>query len=203
MNFISSNLLRLVVLLFLSSPLISAQELKKTTPAPHPIEYAGYHTQGKSVFVILANRETNEVSSWLRAGQEWKGIRVDSIDEKNETISVAKGTESFVIPLKKGRITDGKTAQLHSPVGFNFIRGDCQWIDGKRVCSSDAVVQFGSDVLSATTGVMVLEGDVIRGNLSVDSAEGKTIEADAATARLVNGQAVLIAGKMRIILPKK
>lgn len=169
----------------------------------HTLEFAGFFSTGSSRQIILFDTETKEVSSWLQVGQEWRGYRVRSFDDKAWTITVTKNDESFVVPLKTDRVVDGKSSPNRGLTWFNLIRGDCKRIDGKWVYSSDAILQFGNRILSATTGVMTSDENEIRGNLSVDSVDGKTTELDDATVKLVNGSPVVTAKKVRFRLPEK
>jgi hypothetical protein len=162
------------------------------------VEFAAFHATEKSAWVILADRETKEVSSWMAVGQEWRGFRVTRIAEDGESVQVTKGAESWVVRLKQGRVTESKTAQPRGPSGFTLLRGEVRWEEGTWIYSEDAVVQFGEAVLSAITGAMEVEGDTIRGHLSLDAVDGRRIEADEATTRMIDGQSVLVAGRLGI-----
>eukprot|EP01012_Entosiphon_sulcatum_P068440 TRINITY_DN98651_c0_g1_i1.p1 TRINITY_DN98651_c0_g1~~TRINITY_DN98651_c0_g1_i1.p1 ORF type:complete len:239 (-),score=20.30 TRINITY_DN98651_c0_g1_i1:130-846(-) len=175
--------------------LFAGDEPARRTPV---VEFAGYTAVEKSAWVILTDRETKEVSSWMQVGQEWKGYRIAQIDGNGERIGLTKGTESWVIPLKKEKVTEETMGRNRGPNGFTLLRGDVNWTNGRWIYSADAVVQFGPAVLSAVTGVMTVEGDTIRGHLSLDSVDGRSIEAEEATAKLVDGHPMLVAGNLGV-----
>ncbi|MCX6953818.1 MAG: hypothetical protein NTV51_16845 [Verrucomicrobia bacterium] len=169
----------------------------------HTLEFAGFSSVGKSVSVVLSDGETREVSSWMKIGQEWKGFVVTHIDAQGRSIIVTKAGESLVVPLKSAHVKEGKMAPSQGLIGFNLLRGACTWVDGKWVYSPDAMVQFGGGILSATSGVMIAEGEAILGNLSLDYTDGRMMEAENGKAVLMEGTPVLLGGKMRITLPKR
>ncbi len=181
---------------------ICAGALASAGSAP-PLEFVGYHTTEKSAWVILVHRETKEVSSWVELGHEWKGIRVARLDEPREMLVLTKEAMSWDVPLKQGRARSAAPTPSRGPEGFKLLRGDVTWTDATWVYSEDAVVQFGQAVLSALTGVMVVEGGTIRGHLSLESIDGRSIEADEATARMIDGRSVLVVGKLGIMFSQK
>lgn len=203
MHFISSAVLGLVVEWLAVAALFSGDAPARPSRGAPAIEFAGYHAMEKSAWVILADREKTEVSSWMKVGQEWKGIRLTRIDEKGESVFLTKGTESWVVQVRKGRGEEEAMAATRCPSGFTLLRGDVTGTEDTWVYSADAVVQFGQAVLSALTGVMIVEGDTIRGHLPLGSVDGHSIEADEATVRVIDGQSVLVAGRLGIKFSKK
>lgn len=162
-------------------------------------ELAGFHTRGSAAWVVIADRTTKEVSPWLKVGQTWREFRVDRIGADGQEADLVRGTERRVVTLRRAQVG----AAPRGPEGFNLLRGTVTKIEGTWVYSEDAVVQFGHAVLSALTGVMEVEGNTIRGHLSLEAVDGRSIEADEATARYVDGRPVLVVGKVGLLLSEK
>ncbi len=161
---------------------------------------AGVSRIGKQQLFVLYDAAAKEPSSWMKIGESWKGITLQSYDDENEVLTIKIGETVGRLRLKEAKVLDDQSLP-------RMLKGSSKVVGETIIYSAGSEVQIAPKfIVTATKGEMTFDAkeNVLRGDLVIDTGEDFLVVADAGMVRMKNGRPIVSAKKLvRLKTPNK